>query len=436
MGILAGTNKTGITKFTHVSNVIIIIIMKITILYLVAESYPTFRADVTVLFGKYLPKYGIKSDIVTSKNLDSSDADHWGGGDSFLCHISGGTANKHFITFIHGIKHMLKADPKYIHAIQVRDMPMLAAIGLLIAHFKGMKFFYWMSYPIPEGQIQLAQDYGLSGGVGRFLFRLISGYVGRFLLYHIALPRADHVFVQSDQMKENMIEYGICTEKMTPVPMGVDIEALQLNNITPSDDRRLVGRRVLVYMGTLDARRKIELLFEMLNILKIQFPAVLLVLVGDASDEVQRRSLKMNAETSGVSDHLICTGWLPRDEAWRYVLSAEVALSPFPRSYLLDSASPTKLPEYFALGVPVVCNDNPDQEHVIRQSGAGICVPYTATDFASAVINILSLDKNERSEMVKKGKDYVSQHRDYGQISSNLADTYQNIFMNNVHGRK
>ena len=106
MGILAGTNKTGITKFTHVSNVIIIIIMKITILYLVAESYPTFRADVTVLFGKYLPKYGIKSDIVTSKNLDSSDADHWGGGDSFLCHISGGTANKHFITFIHGIKHM------------------------------------------------------------------------------------------------------------------------------------------------------------------------------------------------------------------------------------------------------------------------------------------------------------------------------------------
>ena len=95
--------------------------------------------------------------------------------------------------------------------------------------------------------------------------------------------------------------------------------------------------------------------------------------------------------------------------------------------YLLDSASPTKVPEYLALGVPVVCNDNPDQERVINESGAGICVPYSAEDFASAVIKMLCLDKSERNEMGIKGKDYVSRYRDYRIIGNDVANSYRSL---------
>lgn len=410
--------------------------MKIKILYLTAEACPTFRADVSVLFGKYLPQYGIQSDIVAGKAPGSAELGAWGGGETYLCDVSGGTEKRNIKTLLHGIKCLFRADAARYQSIQVRDMPLLATIGLLVARFKGLKFFYWMSYPVPDGKILLARQRGLSEGLMKFLFPWVKGHVGHFLLYRVVLPKANHVFVQTDQMKEDLIKRGICPEKMTPVPMGVDIEALQDLDIRPVDDRHLDGKRVLVYLGTFDRPRRIETLFEMLAIVKRQFPTVLLVLVGDdIDDEVQRRWLKMKADEAGIYDHLIWTGWVSRYEAWRYVRAAEVGLSPFPRGYLLDSASPTKVPEYLALGVPVVCNDNPDQAQIIRQAGTGICVPYTAENFASAVIKMLSLDERERNEMVRKGKDYVSQYRDYRQISSNVADSYRKLFLGDGHSR-
>ena len=38
--------------------------MTLKILQLVPESLPTFRPDVAVLFGKYLPRHGVSCDIV------------------------------------------------------------------------------------------------------------------------------------------------------------------------------------------------------------------------------------------------------------------------------------------------------------------------------------------------------------------------------------
>lgn len=399
--------------------------MSIRLLYLTPDTCPTFRADVNVLFGKVLPQHGIQSDIVAGKTPGSAEAGVWGGGEAYLCDVSGGSAKKHIKTLLHGIKHLLKADAVRYQAIQVRDMPLLAAIGLVVARFKGLKFFYWLSYPKPDGQIILARERGLSAGLMKFLFPWVLGRVGDFLLYRVVLPKADHAFVQSDQMKADLVKRGIRPERMTPVPMGVDMEALQNLEILPVDDMRLAGKRVLVYLGTLDRPRRIEILFEMLAIVKRQFPDVLLVLVGDTHEEAHRRWLKMKADEAGISDQLLWTGWLPMFEGWRYVRAAAVGLSPIPRGYLLDCASPTKVPEYLALGVPVVCNENPDQAQVISQSGAGICVPYSAEDFASAVIRMLCLDKSERIEMGSKGKDYVSHYRDYRMIGNNVANSYR-----------
>ncbi|MBX9918117.1 MAG: glycosyltransferase [Nitrosomonas sp.] len=402
--------------------------MSIRLLYLTAETYPTYRVDLLVLFGKILPKYGIHSDIVAGKTEGNVETASWGGGETYLCDVSGGSARLHINTFLHGIRHMLKADRKRYQAIQVRDMPLLAAIGLLVARFKGLKFFYWMSFPISEGLIVLARERGLSSGLIKFLFPWIKGQIGYSLLYRLVLPRADHVFVQSDQMKEALVKRGFHPGRMTPVPMGVDMETLQSINIPPVDDVRFVNRRVLVYLGTLDRLRRIEILFEMVAIVKRQFSDVLLILVGDANEETHRCWLKMKASEAGIEDNLLWTGWLPMYEGWRYVRTAAVGLSPIPRGYLLDVSSPTKVLEYLALGIPVVCNDNPDQERVIRESEAGICVVYSAEDFANAVIRMLCLDKNARNEMGIRGKDYVAHHRDYRLIGDNVANSYRNLF--------
>lgn len=394
------------------------------LLFVTEETCPTFRPDVHILFGKYMPELGVRSDIVAGRTPGHAEPVSWGGGETLLCDVSGGATCKRLRVVWNAIVRLWRMQPKRYDAIQVRDMPVLATWALVMARRKGLPLYYWMSYPMPEGQIALARERGLSAGVLKFLYPWVSGRVGRWLLYRVVLPRVNHVFVQSERMREDLVKRGLARERMTPVPMGVDPEAMALAQIRHADDPRLQGRRVLVYLGTQDRPRRLEVLFDMLALLRQRFPAVLLVMVGDTEDAVHRQWLRDRAVQAGVADLVLWTGWLPAAEGWRYVAAAELGLSPFPRGLLLDSASPTKVPEYAALGLPVVCNDNPDQQALVQASGAGLCVPYTAQAFADAVARLLTLDAPALRAMGDLGRRYVTTHRHYASLARDLAGAY------------
>lgn len=397
------------------------------LLYLTAETWPTHRSDVVALFGKYLPRHGIQTDLVTGWTPSHEDPVEWGGGEAILCDVSGGQAAKHIKTLLHAFRQLFGANRKCYEAIQVRDMPVLGAFSLLAARMKGQSFFYWISYPISEGQLAYARERGLSQGLMKFLFPWFRGIIGRFLLTRLVLPLADHIFVQSESMKQGMIERGINAEKMTSVLMGVDFDFMRPEEVAPVGDPRLAGRRVLVYLGTMISTRRIEILFDMLALVRQKVPSALLVLVGDTEDEHHRRWLMQQAEKAGVASHVVWTGWLPMRDGWRYVRAAEVGLSPIPRGNLLDVGSPTKVPEYLALGVPVVCNDNPDQQAIIAACGAGRCVPYSGEDFARAVLDILYSKSLDINRMKAAGKTYIQAQRNYNTIAANVAKVYSKL---------
>jgi glycosyltransferase involved in cell wall biosynthesis len=399
----------------------------VRLLFLTAETFPTFRADVAVLFGKYLPRRGIYSDLVAGRTPEGSGLVNWGGGDALLCEVAGGQARKHVKTLLHGLRCLVVADRRRYDAFQVRDMAVLGTCGLLVARLKGLPFIYWMSFPEPEAQILRARERGLSDGLMKFLFPWVQGRVGRFLLYRVILPHATHVFVQSERMKQDLVKRGVLPERMTPVPMGVDIEAVRALGIAPSDDPRLVGRRALVYLGTLDRIRRIEKLFAMLAIVRQKIPEALLVLVGDTEDASHRKWLEEQAAVAGVAEHVVWTGWVPTEVAWRYVRAAKVGLSPIPRGIVLDCGSPTKVPEYLILGLPVVCNDNPDQRMVIEATGAGRCVPYTAQAFAAAATDLLLESELGECKSLSSGVAYVNEFRSYEKISSSVTEAYQSV---------
>lgn len=394
--------------------------------FITAETWPAFRADVAVLFGKELPRLNIHSDLVTGRTPGAPNQS-WAGGEAILGDVSGGQAKKHVKTLLHLWRALRQLDPARYHAIQVRDLPLPAALALWMARRHGLPFYYWMSFPMPEGQIVLAQERGLSAGLMKFVFPWVRGRLGRLLLYRLVLPRADHVFVQSERMKADMITRGIPAHKMTPVPMGVDLKAIDAAPVAPADDPRLVGRRVLVYLGTLDRPRRIEVLFDMLALVRQQEPDALLVLAGDTQEAVHREWLEAQARRAGVMEHVIWTGWLPMRAAWRFVRAAELGLSPIPRGPLLDVSSPTKVPEYLALGVPVVCNDNPDQQALVEASGAGRCVSYTAGEFARAVVELLRLSPQERLNMAHNGAALIAHQRTYLRLAEQVSMAYRSL---------
>jgi len=402
---------------------------KIHLLFVSHEAWPTFRPDVAVLFGKYLPRLGVTSDLVTERDPgDGLDTPGWGGGKALLCGLPAGRTGQYIAKSWHNLRMLAGFDRTRYDAIQVRDMPVAALIGLMVARIKDVPFFYWMSFPQSEGQIVRARARGPRAGM-RYWFPLIQGTLGKWLLYRMVLPRADYIFVQSRQMLEDVASQGIARDRMTAVPMGVDIEMAQPQQVMPSDDMRLAGKRVLVYLGSLDPVRGIETLFEMLAIVRKQVPDILLVLAGDTPDDAHRDWLKQEAARLGVMPALLWTGWLPTAQAWRYVRAAEIGLSVIPRGFLLDCGSPTKAIEYMALGVPVVGNDNPDQALVLREGGAGICVTLDPAALAEAVLALLQ-DAERRLHMALAAQDYVRKARGYDVLAEDVAQAYRAVCKN------
>jgi glycosyltransferase involved in cell wall biosynthesis len=399
--------------------------MKIHLLYLTAEDWPTFRVDLTVLFGQTLPKYNVTADLVTMAALGTK-GQTWSAGRTLLAKPNSSkyihTASK----LIHCLKSVWRADPKVYNAVQVRDMPSIGLLVLCICKLRRIPFIYWMSYPQSEGQIDRARARGPGAGLS-YWGPLIAGHLGCHILYKWVLPSASHVFVQSDQMLKDVASLGIPSTKMTAVPMAVDSRTTDPALIQPSDDPRLQKKRVVAYLGTLDRARQLEHLLDAVKIVKKKFPDILLVLIGDAADSEQQQRIREQATQNGLEPYVIITGWLSPADAWRYVRAAEVAVSPFPRGHLLDSASPTKVMEYMALSLPVLANDNPDQKLVLEQSKAGICRNFDPESFAEGLCQLLSMSPNEREQMGLRGRKYIQTFREYAVIGKSVADTYHAI---------
>lgn len=402
--------------------------MSIRLLYLTHEGFPTYHADIAILFGKYLPQLGIYADIVTERMSEDDKTKStlpWQGGKAILCHTPKNRGWYHIIKFLHNLKTLLTCDANTYQAIQVRDLPVAGLCALLIARYKKIPFFYWMSYPQSEGQIHRAKSRGWRAGI-RYFFPLLQGYFGKFLLYRIVMRYSDYNFVQSEKMRSDVMALGLPKSKMTPVPMAVDLDTAKIADIIPSNDTRLHGKRVIIYMGTLDRTRNIEVLFQMLVLVRDKLPNLLLVMVGSTDDTGHEIWLKQEAKRLGVNDLILWTGWLEMSEAWRYARAAEVGLSPIPRGFLLDMGIPTKALEYMALNIPVLCNDNPYQQQAVTESGAGLCVSLTAENFAEALLTILEND-TARQQMANAGRAYIEQHWNYQTVTQDLAAMYRQL---------
>ena len=74
------------------------------ILYLTAEQWPTFRADLTILFGKYLPRFDVTCDVVTEQDVNDSNQTNWPAGKALLCKVPKNRAGQYLVKFLHQCK--------------------------------------------------------------------------------------------------------------------------------------------------------------------------------------------------------------------------------------------------------------------------------------------------------------------------------------------
>lgn len=400
---------------------------RLRLLCAAADKFPPFRVDVAVLFGHELAGRGHTIDWVlqSAQPCARPYTTTWAGGRVWVGATDPGNSRrarlrKHLRALANDLRLLPLARRGGYHLIQVKDKFPAALLGLLAARLYGSRFVYWLSFPFPEESLQRART-----GTARYplLYRL-RGHAQALLLYRLILPAADHLFVQSEQMRRDLAARGIPVARMTVVPMGVAEQTLAETAALLGVAAPPGGRRCLAYLGTLNAERHLDFLVRVLAQVVARGWDAELLLVGDGDDPADRARIWAEARRLGVEGRVAITGFLPRPAALARIAAADLCLSPFHPSPILASTSPTKLVEYLALGKAVVANDHPEQRLVLEESGAGLCVAWDEAAFAAGVCRLLA-DPERAATMGRQGRHYVEQRRGYRRIADGVEARYR-----------
>jgi glycosyltransferase involved in cell wall biosynthesis len=177
------------------------------------------------------------------------------------------------------------------------------------------------------------------------------------LIEKLASRFADHVITVHEPYRRALIERGVAPAKISVVMNSVDETLLPT---TPAEPRS-EGFRV-VYHGTVTPHYGVDLLVEAASRAVDDVRDLRLEIYGsgDAVPMVRAR-----AQALGMAERTALSGrYVPHAEILRLVGSASVGVIPNLPIRLNEHALPTKLFEYVALGVPVVCADLPTlREH-------------------------------------------------------------------------
>jgi glycosyltransferase involved in cell wall biosynthesis len=386
------------------------------ILLTTAERHPTYRPDVSVLFGQALPAREVQVDLMAVGQ--SLDGPLWTGGD---LHLKAPRADRASSVLACDLQLQLSLFQKRLQGVDllvVRDKPVLGLIGWLAARRAGLPFAYWMSYPLPAHHRWLARRRDLP--LARRAWMLMRGWIGQHGLDDLLIPHSDWLFVQSQAMLETLRRNGLRHDRVSVVPMGVDCSAIPA--AATDWPTSLQGKQVGVYLGTLDRARGLEVMIDATLRVVQQQPDFRLLVIGEADEPRDIGALRHYAQERGALPWVHFAGRMPHARALSWVRRCTLGLSPVPRTPLTEVGSPTKAVEMLACGIPVVCNDQPDQAAVIRDSGGGHVVDLTAAGFAQGILRTLrECDAGHWLERSRIACEWVRRHRDYSALGAAVA---------------
>jgi glycosyltransferase involved in cell wall biosynthesis len=248
------------------------------------------------------------------------------------------------------------------------------------------------------------------------------------MLYRFAMRKADHNFVQSEQMKKDLEEkWGLRPEGMTAVPMGISRGFLdEIRFPKRGDTTPLELAPVVLHLGSLSAVRRLEVIVDAFAIVAARRPDVRFRFVGDGDVPAERKALEKRAHGAGLRDKVEFTGLLPIEEAWRHVAKSAVCVSPIPDTPLLRVASPTKFIEYLAFAKATVANVHPEHSLIARECDGARIVEWSPEGFAEGILWCLD-HPVEAAEMALRGRQWVLENRTYDRLAAQVHREFKRI---------
>jgi len=205
---------------------------------------------------------------------------------------------------------------------------------------------------------------------------------------------------------------GVDTVVFRPLPGDEARRALKID-----DDRPTV-----VFLGVLNRYQGIDLLLEVVKMLKERGRAPRFLIMGFPEKKYMER-----AESLGISDLITFTGRIDYSLTPLYLCAGDIAVSP---KISLTEAN-GKLLNYMACGLPTVVFDNPVNREILGDAGVYALLGDPA-DFANRIEELLD-DPEGREELSARVREKAVQDHSWHARGVQLVEIYRRIVKSPCH---
>jgi glycosyltransferase involved in cell wall biosynthesis len=217
-----------------------------------------------------------------------------------------------------------------------------------------------------------------------------------------SVEQASHILTISEFTKKEIIHFYHYPEKRITVTYpGIEISNLKsqmskLNLKTKIFKKYNIKNKYLLYIGTLQPRKNLVRLIEVLNILISQYPNIQLVIVGKKGwfyEEIFNKVKELDLE-----DKVLFTGFLPEEEKTVFLQNALALVLPS-----LYEGFGIPVLEAMQQGCPAVVSRSSSLPEVAGKAGVYIDNPLSCHSIQNALLKMVKLVDKDRKELINKG---------------------------------
>ncbi len=230
---------------------------------------------------------------------------------------------------------------------------------------------------------------------------------------------ADRVVTICQSLCDYLVDRGIPRGKITIIPNAVDI-----NEFSPVDkDHQLInqygleGHTVLGFIGSVTVYEGLKYLLQSIAMLVAQKARVKLIIVGDGPilPELKQLSVTLN-----ISNHVIFTGRVPRQEVKRYY--SIIDIFPFPRTKdkVCELVTPLKPYEAMAMGKLVAVSGISALKEMVIDGETGLVFEAENVESLTQTIKLAI----EQEKVASQGLDWVRRNRDWNKVAIGYKEVY------------
>jgi glycosyltransferase involved in cell wall biosynthesis len=256
-------------------------------------------------------------------------------------------------------------------------------------------------------------------------FGRAGGVVHRTLLWleRSTFQLADHVISTNESYRQIAVTRGgRATSTVSVVRSGPDLR--RLTRRPPVPKLKEGADYLCAYVGIMGRQDGVDRLLDAARIVVHEMGRTdvhfSLLGFGDCLDDLRRQVVR-----DGLEDYVTFTGRAGDDTLCRYLSTADLGLSPDPRSAFNDLSTMNKTVEYMAFGLPVVAFDLKE-----TRVSAGKAATYVADGdvggFAKAIVELLD-DPARRAEMGRLGRERVVRELSWEHQAPRYVSVYDEL---------